>query len=41
MKKLFKNTEYLKIMIGMMFSYGTITSYLANLDQTLAAIGFS
>lgn len=39
MKKLFKNKEYLKIMLVMTFSYGGTTSFLANLDQTLAVIG--
>ena len=28
-------------MLSMTLSYGTITSYLANLDQTLSTIGFN
>lgn len=37
-KKLFKNSEYLKIMGAMIFSYGTLTSYLAILDQAISSI---
>lgn len=40
LKKLFKNTEYIKILLAMTFSYGSITSYLAILEQSLKTIGY-
>jgi MFS family permease len=38
---LFRNREYLKLMMAMTFSYGTLTALIMILDQLLAGLGYS
>lgn len=40
LKDLFKNRQYLKLMIAMTFNYGTLTALIMILDQMLAGLGF-
>ena len=41
LKQLFKDKDYLKVMLSMTFNYGTITAMIMILDQTLAGLGYS
>lgn len=38
---LFKNVEYLKLMVAMALNYGTLTATIAILDQALAGLDYS
>jgi hypothetical protein len=40
LKRLFSNKEYMKILVGMMFSYGTMIAFIATLDQLLASLHY-
>lgn len=40
LKKLFTNSEYMKILVAMTCSYGMTIAFLANLDQILHSLGY-
>jgi hypothetical protein len=40
LKKLFSNIEYIKILLGMMFSYGAIIAFIATLDPILKSMHY-
>jgi hypothetical protein len=40
-RSLLHNPEYLKIVFAMMFSYGVLISYISNLNQFFAVLGYS
>ena len=40
LKCLFKNKEYIKIVLSMMFAYGGMIAYFAILDQSLDQLGY-
>lgn len=41
LKKLFKNRQYLKIILSMAFNYGILTALIMVLDQMLAGFGYT
>ena len=41
LKLLFKNKNYLVLMLSMTFNYGTLTALLGVLDQVLVGLGYS
>ena len=41
LKKLFKNKNYLVLMLSMTFNYGTLTALLGVLDKVLVGLGYT
>ena len=41
LKNLLRNKEYIKIVLSMMFAYGSMIAYFSVLDQSLSKLGYA